>query len=156
MKVSQSDKKFNPLKKKSLKMSDDSSIVISGISGRFPNSNNISEFSHKLFNKIDMTDEEEDRWPHFNPEVPKRSGKIRNLEKFDPSFFSILDKFANVMDPQIRCLLEHCYEAILDAGISPQSLVGGKTGVFVGCCFTDSKDAFFNRIPAKEGLILSG
>lgn len=131
-------------------------IVVSGISGRFPNSNNMHEFEHNLYNKIDMADEDESRWKHFNPEVPKRSGKIRNLEKFDASFFSILNKHANQMDPQCRILLEHSYEAILDAGISPESLVGSRCGVFIGCCFSDSRDTFLYRIPAKEGWGIFG
>lgn len=67
-------------------------IVISGISGRFPNSDNMREFSTKLYNKVDMVDDEETRWKHFHPEVPKRAGKIRNLEKFDASFFATLNK----------------------------------------------------------------
>jgi fatty acid synthase len=32
-------------------------IVISGISGRFPNSANVAEFAHNLYNKIDMVDD---------------------------------------------------------------------------------------------------
>lgn len=131
-------------------------VVVSGISGRFPNSNNMHEFEHNLYNKIDMADEDESRWKHFHPEVPKRSGKIRNLEKFDASFFSILNKHANQMDPQCRILLEHSYEAILDAGISPESLIGSRTGVFIGCCFSDSRDTFLYRIPAKEGWGIFG
>jgi fatty acid synthase, animal type len=134
----------------------DDDIVVSGMSGRFPNSDNIHEFEHNLYNKIDMADEEESRWKHFHPEVPKRTGKIRNLEKFDASFFSILKKHANWMDPQCRILLEHSYEAILDAGISPESLVGSRTGVFIGCCFSDSRDAFLYRIPVKEGWGIFG
>ncbi|CRK94451.1 CLUMA_CG007958, isoform A [Clunio marinus] len=135
---------------------NDDDIVVSGISGRFPNSDNIHEFEYNLYNKVDMADEEESRWKHFHPEVPKRTGKIRNLEKFDASFFSILNKHANQMDPQCRILLEHSYEAILDAGISPQSLVGSRTGVFIGCCFSDSKDTFLYRLPAKEGWGIFG
>lgn len=131
-------------------------IVISGISGRFPHAKNVSEFSHNLYNKIDMTDEDESRWKHFHPEVPERTGKIQNLEKFDASFFSILDKHANMMDPQCRCLLEHAYEAILDAGISPQSIIGSKTGVFIGNCYSDAKEAFFHNVPVKEGYGVFG
>jgi fatty acid synthase len=103
-----------------------------------------------------MSDEDESRWKHFHSEVPKRTGKIRNLNKFDASFFSILNKHANWMDPQCRCLLEHAYEAIIDAGISPQSLVGSRTGVFIGCCFSDSRDSFYYNIPAKEGYGVFG
>lgn len=69
-------------------------IVISGIAGRFPNSNNMSEFSYNLYNKIDMVDEDERRWRHTNPEIPKRLGKVYRLEKFDASFFGIHSKQA--------------------------------------------------------------
>ncbi|KAG5675543.1 hypothetical protein PVAND_005439 [Polypedilum vanderplanki] len=135
---------------------DGEAVVVSGISGRFPNADNVKEFEYNLYNKIDMTDEDESRWKHFHPEVPARTGKIRNLEKFDASFFSILNKHANWMDPQCRCLLEHAYEAIIDAGISPQSLVGSRTGVFIGCCFSDSRDVFFYKTPVKEGYGVFG
>ena len=90
----------------------DNDIVISGISGRFPNSNNLREFEYNLYNKVDMTDDDESRWKHFSDEVPRRFGKIRNLEKFDASFFSTLNKHADWTDPQMRILLEHAYEVI--------------------------------------------
>jgi fatty acid synthase, animal type len=131
-------------------------IVVSGISGRFPNSNNINEFAYNLFNKIDMTDDDESRWKHFTSKVPPRFGKIRNLEKFDASFFSTLNKHANWTDPQMRILLEHAYEAILDAGISPQSMVGSNCGVFIGCSVSDAKDAFVHKLPPKDGYVVLG
>ncbi|XP_070505891.1 fatty acid synthase-like [Chironomus tepperi] len=134
----------------------DSDIVISGISGRFPNSNNLREFEYNLYNKVDMTDDDESRWKHFSDEVPRRFGKIRNLEKFDASFFSTLNKHANWTDPQMRILLEHAYESILDAGVSPQSLIGSKTGVFIGWSMSDARDAFIHRIPPKDGYVVLG
>ncbi|CAG9798235.1 unnamed protein product [Chironomus riparius] len=134
----------------------DMDVVISGMSGRFPNSNNVKEFEYNLFNKIDMTDDDTSRWNHFQDEVPHRFGKIRNLEKFDASFFSTLNKHANWTDPQIRILLEHSYEAILDAGVSPQSLVGTRTGVFMGCSVSDARDVFTHKLPPKDGYVLVG
>lgn len=131
-------------------------IVISGMSGRFPKSNNMREFAENLYNKVDMVDDDESRWPHFHPDVPKRTGKLRNLEKFDASFFSIHNRLANTTDPQARVLLEHTYEAILDAGISPQSLVGSRTGVFIGCSNSDSKDVFLFKVPTKDGHAITG
>lgn len=50
--------------------------------------------------------------------VPKRMGVIKNLESFDADFFGIRKKEADLMDPQIRKLLEVTYEAIFDAGMS--------------------------------------
>ena len=40
-------------------------IVISGIGGRFPMSNNTDEFAKNLFDNIDMItqDDNEERWP---------------------------------------------------------------------------------------------
>jgi fatty acid synthase len=51
-----------------------------------------------------------------HPEIPARTGKIYNIEKFDSSFFSVHNKQAQTMDPQCRMLLEKTYEAIVDAG----------------------------------------
>ena len=46
-----------------LKQNED--IVISGIGGRFPMSNNTDEFAKNLFDNIDMIteDDNEERWP---------------------------------------------------------------------------------------------
>lgn len=115
-------------------------IVISGVAGRFPNSDNVAEFASNLYNKVDMVDDDERRWRHTNPEIPKRMGKVRNIDRFDHSFFGYHQKQSHAMDPQGRILLEHAYEAVLDAGINPKSLKGSRTGVFVGCCTSDSSD----------------
>lgn len=41
-------------------------IVISGIAGRFPKSNNIRQLQENLFNKVDVGSNEERRWNHGN------------------------------------------------------------------------------------------
>ena len=51
-----------------------------------------------------------------HPEIPARTGKLYNIDKFDSSFFSVHNKQAQTMDPQSRMLLEKAYEAIVDAG----------------------------------------
>ncbi|KAG5678935.1 hypothetical protein PVAND_008554 [Polypedilum vanderplanki] len=116
--------------------SDD--VVISGIAGRFPKSRNLKEFSENLFKKVDMTDDSEVLWKHILENIPKRSGKITDLDKFDAKFFSMMNNQANLTDPQLRILFEHVYEAILDAGISPQSLIESNTGVIIGCSMSES------------------
>jgi len=129
----------------------DVEIVVSGMAGRFPNANNIKEYEYNLYNKVDMVDDDESRWPHYHADLPPRTGKIRNLEKFDGNFFSLFGQKVNFIDPQARVLLEHAYEAIIDAGISPESLVGSRTGVFVGCCLGDSRDTHLYQKTAKDG-----
>lgn len=42
---------------------NDDDVVISGISGRFPNCNTLEEFKEKLFNGVDILTEGESRWP---------------------------------------------------------------------------------------------
>lgn len=135
---------------------DDFEIVVTGLAGRFPNSANVSELAHHLYNKIDMVDEAETRWKHLHPEIPRRSGKVPNLEKFDASFFAIHHRQANFIDPQVRLLLEHAYEAIVDAGMNPKSLRGSRTGVFVGCTMSEAEEEFYLENDVKGGLGITG
>ena len=91
-------------------------IVISGISGRFPESDNVDELAENLLNHVDMITEDDRRWPIGLYGLPSRAGKIKDLSKFDAQFFGVHGKQANLMDPQARMLLELTYEAICDAG----------------------------------------
>ncbi|CAG9811694.1 unnamed protein product [Chironomus riparius] len=113
-------------------------VVISGMSGRFPKSRTINEFRHNLYNKIDMTSPCSQQWKVMDESVPDRYGKTVDIDKFDSEFFPAPLEYKNLMDPQMRMILEHSYEAILDAGIAPPSLRGTNIGVFVGCCFVDA------------------
>lgn len=42
---------------------DDDAVVISGISGKFPNSNNINELIENLMNGVDCISDDHSRWP---------------------------------------------------------------------------------------------
>ncbi|XP_074599363.1 fatty acid synthase-like [Brevipalpus obovatus] len=117
-------------------------VVISGMSGRFPKSENIQEFTENLFSGIDMTSSGNDRYLAGKHGFPTNCGKLEKLEKFDPNFFEILEKDAHFMDPQLRKLLEVSFEAIVDAGISIKELSGTNTGFFYGNCFVETDMAF--------------
>lgn len=41
-------------------------IVISGISGRFPNTNNLKELKENLLNKMDLGSNDHGRWNNCN------------------------------------------------------------------------------------------
>jgi hypothetical protein len=43
--------------------SGDDDVVITGLSGRFPESNNIEEFAEQLFAGVDLITDDERRWP---------------------------------------------------------------------------------------------
>ncbi|XP_076103743.1 fatty acid synthase-like [Mytilus galloprovincialis] len=117
-------------------------VVISGVSCRLPESDNIEEFKQHLINKDDMVTDDERRWPKGLHGLPARMGKLKDITKFDAEFFSIHQKQANSMDPQLRLLFEVTYESIIDAGVSPDSLRGSRTGVFIGSSLSESHDAW--------------
>ena len=48
--------------------------------------------------------------------LPPRNGKLKDLTRFDATYFGVHAKQANTMDPQLRILLEVAYEAIVDGG----------------------------------------
>lgn len=48
--------------------------------------------------------------------LPTRTGKLKELAHFDANFFGVHAKQAEVMDPQLRLMLESTYECIVDAG----------------------------------------
>ena len=103
-----------------------------------------------------MVDDDERRWRHFNPEIPKRCGKIFELEKFDATFFGVNFKQAHSLDPQTRILMETAYEAIIDAGINPVSLRGTRTGVYIGACSSESEKTWFYDKVSPGGFGITG
>ncbi|KAG0417207.1 hypothetical protein HPB47_005804 [Ixodes persulcatus] len=88
--------------------------------------------------------------------LPERSGKIRDLSRFDAQFFAVHPKQAHVMDPQLRLFLETSYEAIVDAGYDPGTLRGRNIGVFVGCGESESYEAFNVDTDKIDGYALIG
>lgn len=104
-----------------------------------------------------MTTDREARWSNdISQEIPRYKGILKNISKFDAAFFGIPTKQANSMDPQGREVIECAYEAIIDAGIHPQSLRETRTGVFVGVCFSEAeKNLIFDDV-SSGGMALSG
>ncbi|CAL1290486.1 unnamed protein product [Larinioides sclopetarius] len=133
-----------------------SEIVISGISGRFPESDSIAEFSQNLFNKVDLMTEDNRRWEPGLYGLPRKMGKLKDISKFDSQFFGVHHKQAHELDPQARILLELTYESIVDAGYDSAELRGKNVGVFIGNGISES-DEFFCSDPKKiSGYITPG
>ncbi|WP_158624963.1 type I polyketide synthase [Corallococcus terminator] len=61
-----------------------------------------------------------------------RGSFLDDVAGFEPSFFGISPREALRMDPAHRMLLEVCWEALEDASVAPRSLVGSRTGIFMG------------------------
>jgi fatty acid synthase len=129
-------------------------VVISGMSGRLPDSRNIHEFRDNLFSKTDMVNDDDRRWKLDHPEVPQRSAKMRNINHLDVGYFGVHHRQANIMDPMMRILLETAVEAIIDAGMNPSEVEGSRTGVFTGACWSDMENSILTSVtePQKFGM----
>ena len=92
----------------------DGSIVISGISGRFPSAVNMKELTEKILRGEDLTSETSTRW--INKILPERFGFLQCLDQFDANFFGLTARQTDQTDPQMRLLLEAVFEAMIDAG----------------------------------------
>ncbi|XP_070847252.1 fatty acid synthase [Chaetodon trifascialis] len=131
-------------------------IVIAGISGRLPESNNLEEFWENLINGVDMVTEDNRRWTPGLYGLPKRNGKLKDINHFDAAFFGVHPKQANTMDPQLRLMLEIAYEAIIDGGLNPVTLRGSKTGVYIGVSGSEASEAFSRDPEELLGYSMTG
>ncbi|MER7336162.1 SDR family NAD(P)-dependent oxidoreductase, partial [Micromonospora sp. NPDC000119] len=100
-----------------------------------------------------------DRLYAADPEASGRShtrygGFIDRATDFDPVFFGISPREALAMDPQQRLLLEATWEAFEQAGVTPDSLHGTATGVFVGA--SPSGYGTGDETPDLDGYRLTG
>ena len=77
------------------------SCIITGVSGRFPSSESISDFWSKLKSGEDLVSEST-RHPKNYYGLPGQQAQVRNIEKFDAMFFGVSASQANCLDPQIR------------------------------------------------------
>lgn len=118
-------------------------VAVVGMSGVFPQSENLQAFWENLAAERDLiTEIPADRWDwrafqgnpfeERNKTNSKWGGFLKEVDKFDNAFFGITPFEAQLMDPQKRIFLETVWKAIEDSGHKPSELAGTRTGVFVG------------------------
>jgi acyl transferase domain-containing protein len=124
-------------------------IAIVGIGCRFPGGVRDPESYWRLLqNGVDAISEtppsrwDVDQYYDADPDAPGKiatrfGGFLDDVDQFDPAFFGISPREAKGMDPQQRILLEVCWEALEHAAISPDTLRGTPTGVFLGIAAGD-------------------
>jgi polyketide synthase PksN len=142
-------------------------IAIIGMSGCFPQAEDIEAFWHNLVQARDcITEVPADRWDwrdiYGDPTVDanktkaKWGGFIDGVGEFDPLFFGISPKEAELMDPQQRLLMLHVWKAIEDAGYAASSLAGSNTAIFVGTYGTGYDDLIKRSGVPIEGYSSTG
>ncbi|KAK9384656.1 beta-ketoacyl synthase [Lipomyces mesembrius] len=74
----------------------------------------------------------------------------RNPGFFDTTFFNMTHAEATALDPQQRIVLECAYEAVENAGIPLEKLIGSNTAVFVGSSCRDYADIMASDLDRTE------
>ncbi|MBZ5509455.1 MAG: SDR family NAD(P)-dependent oxidoreductase, partial [Acidobacteriia bacterium] len=130
-------------------------IAIIGLSGRYPEADNIEAYWHNLREGKDCIIEvPKERWDwreYFSEDrskggrhYSKLGGFIAGVDEFDPRFFNIAPSEAKYIDPQERLFLEHAWMAVEDAGYTRAGLqatceqdLAGQVGVYVGVMYSE-------------------
>ncbi|CAB3246473.1 unnamed protein product [Arctia plantaginis] len=135
---------------------DGERIVVSGMSGLFPKSISVQEFSDILYNKINPISTDDQRFTLNHPELVPYTANVPDVNQFDAQFFKVHFRQANIMDPMSRKILEQAYQAIYDAGLNPEELSGTNVGVFVGACFSETDKSSVYDGKAVTGFGVTG
>jgi acyl transferase domain-containing protein/enoyl-CoA hydratase/carnithine racemase/aryl carrier-like protein/SAM-dependent methyltransferase len=124
-------------------------IAVIGMSGRFPGADTLDDYWRILKDGQSVVREvPPDRWPlegffladadqavAQGKSYSKWGGFLDGVTEFDPLFFNISPKEAVAIDPQERLFLETAWEALEDAGYTPERIsrdFSRALGVFVG------------------------
>ncbi|MCY1033274.1 SDR family NAD(P)-dependent oxidoreductase [Corallococcus sp. BB11-1] len=145
----------------------DDDVAIIGMACRFPGANTPWEFWDNLARgRSSVREVPAERWDgeafySRDPDAPNRgvskwAGFIEDADKFDAPFFRISPREAELMDPQQRILLELAWSCMEDAGYAASRLKGSQTGVYVGVCNFDYKEALEKSVATIEAHLSTG
>ncbi|WPB55474.1 polyketide synthase [Xylophilus sp. GOD-11R] len=114
-------------------------VALVAMAGRFPGAADVEQFWANLLAGRDTVSffDDAELDPGVAPELRadpayvRARGVLGNVEDFDPAFFGMSPREAQLMDPQQRVFLEICWEALERAGYVPDQ-APGRVGVFGG------------------------
>ena len=124
-------------------------IAIVGVAGRYPQAIDLDQFWANLSQGRDsITEIPLERWDHaqyFDADRSKAGktyskwgGFIDGVDQFDPLFFNISPREAELMDPQERLFLECVHATLEDAGYTRENVAeDNNVGVFVGVMYEE-------------------
>ncbi|MCG1041034.1 amino acid adenylation domain-containing protein [Mycetohabitans sp. B8] len=118
-------------------------VAIVGMAGKFPLADTPDDFWTHIAagrNCVSAIDEAHAKWWDDTGAARPRglwAGLISGIFEFDPAFFRIAPREAELMDPQQRLMLMCAWHALEDAGIAPEVFRERRTGVFVAASQND-------------------
>ncbi|MCG8418714.1 MAG: SDR family NAD(P)-dependent oxidoreductase [Proteobacteria bacterium] len=109
-------------------------IAIIGAAGRYPGAANLDEFWSLLIEGRDCIGELPAQRFGSDPVPARWGGFIDDVDCFDPMFFAISPRQAELLDPQERLFLEVVWHTLENAGYTRARLAASsrRVGVFVG------------------------
>ncbi|RKZ92367.1 MAG: hypothetical protein DRR19_04435 [Candidatus Parabeggiatoa sp. nov. 1] len=133
-------------------------IAIIGVNGRYPHAPDLATFWDNLTAGKDcVTEIPIERWDYrqYYDSDKEKAGKayskwggfISEVDRFDPLFFNIAPREAELMDPQERLFLETAWHTLEDAGYTKARLWQKPVGVFVGVMWSE-----YQLFGAEESL----
>lgn len=148
-------------------------IAIIGLSGRFPQASDMTEFWENIEQGkdsiIEIPPEHRSSPSQFNVISGKSrasrqyGGFIDGADEFDALFFNISPREAELMDPQERLFLQTVYATLEDAGYTRRSIgadplnnYGANVGVFVGVMYSEYQLYGAQQQLLGQPLALSG
>jgi acyl transferase domain-containing protein/thioesterase domain-containing protein len=122
---------------------NDRRIAVVGLAARFADCPDVRAFHAMLAEgRSGITEVPADRWSADAGSLPdgvksesaflRWGGFLKDAADFDPLFFRISGKEAELTDPQHRVFLTEAWRALEDAGYGERELDGRRCGVFVG------------------------
>ena len=139
-------------------------IAIIAMSGSFAQSQTLAEFEQHLRNGDDcMSEIPAERWDWRSVFGDPKTGEFSNvkyggfipsIDQFDPQFFGMSPREAELMDPQHRLFIECVWRLLETAGYAPESFSGKKVGLFLGINLQDYAH-LIDRAGAIEALHLT-
>ncbi|MEZ0115425.1 polyketide synthase PksN [Catenulispora sp. EB89] len=139
---------------------EDTAIAVIGVAGRYPMADDLDEFWANLAAGRDCVTEipadrwDADRWYDPDPAALGRAhtrwgGFLRDVDRFDPVFFGISPRQAEIMDPQERLFLQCAWHTLEDSGYRRAELSGRAVGVYVGVMYGEYQ--FHGAVDALRG-----
>jgi acyl transferase domain-containing protein len=142
--------------------SDDLKVAIIGMAGRFPGARDVAEFWQNLCDGVcsirRLTDDElraaqVDQALLQDQQYVRAAADLAGIDLFDAAFFGHSPREAELLDPQHRLFLEIAWEALEQAGYTPEHF-DGLIGVYAGASM--SSYLLFNLLSQPDLIRLVG
>jgi amino acid adenylation domain-containing protein len=134
-------------------------LAIIGMAGRYPGAENPEALWQQLASgRTAIGPLPADRRGSLEASSVPDGGFLERIDEFDSAFFNVSPAEAEVLDPQLRMLLETVWECLENAGHTAESLhqAAGRVGVIVGAMWQDYQQVGAEQFARRGEALVSG